>query len=289
MALDIAPREPDSQRTRRIDMRALWRVAGWGGAAAVALGALVFTIETHTGYERLKLAFAPVETPIHAVAVVKVPPSPPANDAEMARLEEQVQALAADRDRLTERIASLEHSLDDLTGSIRRLTSPLPPTAATEPPPKASSPEVTAADTPHSPSEAAASEPEAAQPPQHVPSRTLPAPPVPHTSQVIAPAAVPLPPMRVAALPPKPEFGISLAGATSVDLLRMQWAAAKANFGPLLGDLKPHAVHERRGTASHYRLVLGPLPTYIAAAKLCARLIAAHAICHPVRMAGEPM
>ena len=69
----------------------------------------------------------------------------------------------------------------------------------------------------------------------------------------------------------------------------MQWTAVKANFGPLIGDLKPHALHERRGTVSHYRLIIGPLPTYTAAAKLCARLIAARAICRPVKMAGEPL
>jgi hypothetical protein len=98
-----------------------------------------------------------------------------------------------------------------------------------------------------------------------------------------------MPPERVAALPPKPEFGIALAGASNAALLHMQWAALKANFGPLIGDLKPHALHERRGNVSHYRLIVGPLPTYTAAAKLCARLIAARAICHPVKMAGEPL
>lgn len=69
----------------------------------------------------------------------------------------------------------------------------------------------------------------------------------------------------------------------------MQWAAVKANFEPLIGDLKPHALHERRGAATHYRLIIGPLPTYTAAAKLCARLITARAICQPVKMAGEPL
>jgi hypothetical protein len=53
--------------------------------------------------------------------------------------------------------------------------------------------------------------------------------------------------------------------------------------------LKPRAVSERRGAATHYRLVAGPLPSYSAAAKLCARIVAARAICQPVRYGGEAL
>ena len=280
----FAPREPVTPR--RTDMRALWRLTGWGVAAALALGVLAFTTQTYTGSQRLKLAFTPAEMPVRPVAVVKVPPPPPTNEAEMARLQAEVNVLAADRDRLTTRIASLERNLNDLTGSIQRLTTPPAPATAAEPAPKPTPPQTVAAPAappagaPREQSEAKASEPPVSGPPQEVSAPSPAAPPE-------AAPAVPLPPVRVAALPPKPEFGIALADASSVDLLHMQWAAVKANFGPLIGDLKPHALQERRGGATHYRLIIGPLPTYTAAAKLCARLITARAICHPVRMAGE--
>ena len=284
MATEAAPREPDSPR--RFDMRALWRVTGWGVAAALALGVLAVTSQSYTGSQRLKLAFTPAELPVRPVAVMKVPPPPPENQAEMARLQAEVNVLAADRDRLITRIASLEHSLNDLTGSIKRLSLPLAPVAAAEPPPNISAPETVAASAKPPANtearEAKTPEPAASGPP---PQQAASAP------QAAAPPAaeVPLPPVRLAALPPKPEFGIALAGASSIELLHMQWAAMKANFGPLIGELKPHAQHERHGTASHYRLIIGPLPTYTAAAKLCARLIAARAICHPVKMVGEPL
>jgi hypothetical protein len=306
MATESGRRRP--QKSRRFDMHRLWRLTGWGVAAAFSLGALAIASQTETGSERLKLAFAPAELPSHEVAVVKMPPS---TDAEIARLQAQVRELATDRVRLTERIASLEHSMDDLTGSIKRhseaarVPAAAPPAVspATTAPPAVSSPvtdfrektrmEGNGASRPSAPpaqaelstpAESAASAPaERPEAAQQQPS----SPAAPEEAQ--AHKAVPLPPVRMAALPPKPEFGIALAGASSVALLHMQWAAMKNNFGPLLGDLKPHALAERRGGALHYRLIVGPLPTYTEAARLCARMIRARAVCHPVRMAGEPL
>ncbi len=72
-------------------------------------------------------------------------------------------------------------------------------------------------------------------------------------------------------------------------MLLVQWAALKANFGPMLAGLRRSAAHEQRGTATHYRLVLGPLANLAAAAKLCARLTAAHALCHSGRFAADPL
>jgi hypothetical protein len=285
--MELAPREP---RPGRIDMRALWRLTGWGVTAALALGVLAITTQTYTGSQQLKLALTPPEMPVRKVTVLNVPPSaPPANIAEIARLQAEVNVLAADRDRLAARLASLERNLDDLTGSIKHLTAP--PAAAPEPAPKAAEPAATAAPSPKPAEPAAAAQP----PPKPAAPETVAVPATPpiDAPPAVAPTAaastVPMPPERVAALPPKPEFGIALAGASNVALLHMQWAAIKANFGPLIGDLKPHALHDRRGNVSHYRLIIGPLPTYTAAAKLCSRLIAARAVCRPVKMAGEPL
>ncbi len=100
--------------------------------------------------------------------------------------------------------------------------------------------------------------------------------------------------MRIAAAPaaepapPKLEFGVALASASSLDLTRLQWLALKANYGPLLAGLRPSAAREQRGSVTHYRLVAGPLPNYAAATRLCARLNAAHAVCHAGKFAGEP-
>lgn len=203
----------------RINMRALWRLTGWGVAAALALGMLAFTTQTYTGSQRLKLAFTPAEMPVRPVAVVKVPPPPPTNEAEMARLQAEVNVLAADRDRLTTPHRQPRAQPERLTGSIKRLTTSPALAAAAEPAPKPTPPQTVAApaappaDAPHEQSEAKAAEPAALGPPQEVAAPPSPAPPE------AAPApAVPLPPVRVAALPPKPEFGFALAGASNIDL-----------------------------------------------------------------------
>jgi hypothetical protein len=64
--------------------------------------------------------------------------------------------------------------------------------------------------------------------------------------------------------------------------------AVKANFGPIIAGLGPYALSGRRGAATHYQLVAGPLLSYTAAARLYERIIAAHAICQPVKYTGAP-
>ena len=301
MATEAGLREPTSPR--RFDMRTLWRLTGWGFAAALSLGVLAAVTQTDTGSRRLQMAMAPADLPVHAVAVVKVPP--PTDKAELAQLKAQLRELTADRDRLGARVAGLERNLDDLTGSIKKQVeaAAAKPEKPATPPPAVATPPVIAplamapgagepASWPGTPHEAdAAHEVAAAAAPQPA-ERAEPAPPrqsAEPTPPAPAHEAVPLPPVRMAALPPKPGFGIALAGASNLALLHMQWAALKANFRPLLGELKPHVLRERRGTATHYRLIVGPMPTYTAAARLCARLIHARAVCHPVKMAGEPL
>ena len=304
--------DPGPDPARRFDMRALWRMTGWGVAAALSLGTLAIVTQTDIGARRLQLALAPAEMPVHAVAVVKVPPL--ADTGELAQLKAKVRDLTADRERLGARVAILERDLGDLTGSIKKQVEAATAAAAAKrekpatPPPAVASPQVIAplamapveskqatwgeaqheADQAPEATASTSQTPERGEPPAEAPkaAQQQPAPkqaaPEPH-------AAVPLPPVRMAALPPKPAFGIALAGASNVALLHMQWGALKANFAPLLGDLQPHMLRERRGRALHYRLIVGPLPTYTAAARLCARLIRARAVCHPVRMAGEPL
>ncbi len=302
--------DPGPDPARGFDMRALWRMTGWGVAAAFSLGALAIVTQTDTGARRLQLALAPAETPV-AVAVAKVPP--PAENAELAQLKTKLRELTADRGRLGARVAILERDLDDLTGSIKkqaeaaaaaRAEKPASPAPAVAAPQAIAPPTVAPADskaaawpaTQHDAgraAEATASTPQAAErgepPAQPAAPKAAQQQPAPKEAAPAQHVAVPLPPVRMAALPPKSAFGIALAGASSVALLHMQWAALKANFGPLLGDLQPHRLAERRGRGLHYRLIVGPLPTYTAAARLCARLIRARAVCHPVRMAGEPL
>ena len=136
MALEIDPPRRDPLKTRRSgdgQMRALWRLTAWGGAAALALTALAATTQTETGAHRLKLALNPLANPTHAVA--ELPRRQAEKDAETRALEGEVRRLAADRDRLATRLSSLEHQLDGITGSIGRQTVLSVPVPAAPPPP----------------------------------------------------------------------------------------------------------------------------------------------------------
>jgi hypothetical protein len=305
MAIEIAPRETETDE--RFDMRALWRLGGWGAAAALALVVVAFVSTSDTGSQRLALTVAPAELPVRAVTTIKMPPLQ--NDAETKRLATQVRALAADRDRLTARIAALEHELNDLTGSVKRLADAPAPAANTPPPtpsaPKTAPPAMAQREAPksaaapssvNSPSAMPAAgtlapQPDKPQRPQQSEADAVePIEPPAHNTAAPALDKVPLPPVRIAAVEPaQPEFGIALAGASSIEVARLQWAAVKANFGPVIAGLEARTLSERRGAATHYRLVAGPLPTYTAAARLCARIIAAHAICQPVKFTGAPL
>jgi hypothetical protein len=269
MAVEVVPQKSETIEARaRFDLRALWRLTVWGSAAAVALAAAVFASQTDNGSQRVE-AVASADLPARPVATVKIPPNRE-QEWEIARLEAQLRTLTADRDRLAERVAGLEHNIEDITGSIKRQGAPLAGPAPTATAPVISPPGTTEA-----------KQAEAA------PSDTA-APPAAEATQ----EAVPLPPVRVASLPPEPpklEYGVALASSSNLDVLHMQWSALKANFGPLLGGLRPIAAREQRGAVTHYRLVLGPLPNAAAATKLCARLTAAHAPCHAGKFTGDPL
>ncbi len=140
---------------------------------------------------------------------------------------------------------SLEHNIEDITGSIKRQSAQ----TITSAPPAAAVPVISAAghDRGQANRKAGPAPVEAAAPPAVAPE------------QAAAPAhePVPLPPVRVAALPAeatasKPEFGVALASSSNLDVLHLQWGALKANYGPLLAGLRP----DRGARAARHRNLL---------------------------------
>jgi len=320
MAIEIAPLEPLPKRdlaeqglreqglpaTRKHSpgTRALWRLCGWGGSAALALTALAMATQTERGSQRLRHAFAPENQLARIVVTADVTPRAPEKDAETQRLEAQMRMLAADRDQLTARLASLERNLEDVTGSIKQQAAQeaAAPAAKSPPPPapNALSTTLQADSTTPAPSLPAASSTPPVVAPLAMLARTDSAAAWPGTPPaqpaITAPEAVPLPPTRVAVASPsahaagsprKPEFGIDLGGAPTMDLLNASWVAVKANFGPLLTGLHPVAALNRRPGATEYRLLVGPLPNAAAATELCGRFAAARVTCRPAKFDGE--
>lgn len=300
MAIELTAPQRDlprfSRESRRTDV--LWQVFGWASVAAVALITLAITTQSDLGSKRLVELFTAPHELASAVAADE-PPRATDQSTDTRKLEAQVRSLIEDRDRLAARIATLEHSLDDVTGSIQhqRTTLPMVSLPVLAPAPSPSAPAITVAAKP-------------------APSVINPlAMPATSISEVSWPrgaqaedgtSAAPMPPKRLAALPaneavpeatpapapaPAPahkvEYGIELANAPSIELLRGRWAAVKANYGPLLTGLQPVAVHERRAGATTYLLVAGPLPNFAAAAQVCSRFSAAHAACRPARFSGQ--
>ena len=331
---------------RLYETRALWRIAGWGGAATAALVAAVLIMQTESGAQRLRLALAaPPDAPVRVVAKAEPAEAPPATATfaeirkaevqkldpqriETLRLEAQVRELAADRERLNERIAALEQNLNDMTGSIKReltqataaaaaamaampaLSAPQSvPTADPDASDNASSISVqTGLSTSSEPVESA-SNPNRSQAGfkstidmNPAPEARPPAAPsqVATPSQVTAPPgdAVPMPPVRVASAPTsdpaaalsrKPELGVDLGGARTLEILNMRWLAVKANFGPMLVGMHPLVTYDNRPNMIPYRLLVGPVPNGAAAAQICARMAASRVSCRSTRFVGEAL
>lgn len=295
MAIDIEPPEPDLTNIRKHlgASRPFWRLFGWGSAAALALGGLAVVSQTETGSQQIQLALAGSDA--RPVTMAETPARKPEKDAETQRLETQVRELAADRDRLAMRIASLERNLDDMTGSIKRQAAQLPAASPAPEPPAAEPPApntVIAAVSappvieplamPALDGGAAATWPDS---PRLQSDGTEPVP-LPPTRVAVAPAAVdpPAPPPPV-----KNEVGIDLGSAPNMDVLRLRWAAVKANYGPLLGGLSPLAVPVHRGNVTEIRLVVGPLPNLAAARALCVRFAEARVGCRTARFDGQKL
>ena len=289
------------------DGHTLWRLSLWGGTATIAVAATILILNADIGLDRIAQALSQA-APDKQIAVQdelykRVEAQ---RVAENRRLEERLRELAADRDKLTSRIATLEQNFGDLTGSIKRDIAAVAATALTNkqdpaaPPPVVAAPPVTSASvntasvmaspTPSSPRRP---EPAAAAPTvmPETPARTEAAPTPP--PQIVM---VPMPPTRVAVAtqaapeqPRKPELGIDLGGARSMEILQARWIAVKANFGPLIEGLRPLAGYDDRPGIIPHRLVVGPLPNGAAAAQLCSRFAASKVPCRPTDYAGEKL
>lgn len=83
-------------------------------------------------------------------------------------------------------------------------------------------------------------------------------------------------------------YGVDIGGADSVTVVKAEWAAVKANFGPMLVGLRPTAVRNHRFlTNGAFRLVIGRLRSRKSAERLCARFAKQQVSCRPIQFDGE--
>ncbi len=247
------------------DIKSLVRLASWGAAATAALSLAVLSAYSDSGSRRLAIT----------VAALKNPSSPQApalpNTAQLAaraaeaenetrRLSDALRTLATDRERLVVRISALERNLEDVTGSFKRQVALAPAPAPADPAPAQRPSDPVKSDASTAPATAAVT---------------------PATPQI---ASTPTTPPE-----PATQFGIEIGGAGSFDGLRTLWTSTRSNHAALLEGLHPVvAVRENAQTrAAELRLIVGPVATPHAAARLCAPFVAARRYCQPTTFAGQ--
>lgn len=92
--------------------------------------------------------------------------------------------------------------------------------------------------------------------------------------------------------PTRTLFAVELARGLEPDAVDARWTGLKRRHGKLLGELQPRSVKVPSGAQSNkgdMTLVAGPFSNAAAAARLCARLIAAGAKCKGTIFAGSPV
>lgn len=277
------------------DNTLMWRLSLWGGAATVAVAATLLIVNADPGLDRIVQALSqPAPAQQAAVEDTLLKRVEAQRVEENRRLETRLRELAADRDKLSARLATLEQNFSDLTGSIKRDISAVAATALAA---RQEAPQT------------AAPAPVLTAPPATTAAPTVRPEPAPQPSAAEVPVRadiaaekppqivnVPLPPTRVATAtqvapeePRKPELGVDLGGARSMEILQARWVAVKANFGPVIEGLRPLAGYDDRPGIIPYRLIVGPLPNGAAAAQICSRLHASKVPCRPVDYAGEKL
>jgi hypothetical protein len=209
---------------------------------------------------------------------------PAESDSEAKRLAESVKLLAADRDRLLARIDALERNME-VTGSIAQDHSGAPPAA---PPPMTALPP------------GWTMTPSTIPPAAGLGPQTLPAPGTSGAAVTVSrnPPSAAQPAERTPlyandqaaeSTVTRTEFGVDVGGNHTLDGLRGLWTLIRGNHGALLEGLRP-LVAVREGSkpgAVELRLLAGPLPNAVAAARLCASLSAAGVACQPTVFDGQ--
>jgi hypothetical protein len=264
---------------QRFGLRDLSRVAAWGLVALGALTLAAYAASTELGKDRLILAVANFRGVPPPERLARTPA-----DIRNRQLTEMLRELSADRTQLAARLDTLERSVGDMTGSIAKISAPKV-AAIPWPAPLISAPDAQIATAVPFPAPAPASSTPAVQAP------TASTPPIPAPDVPLPRAAAPQnPPIEEAAKEAaKPEFGVDLGRANSIEGLRQLWNAVKGRHGNALEGLRPIVALREipRTNGVEVRLVAGPIANAAAAARLCANLPGV--TCHPTVFEGQKL
>jgi hypothetical protein len=238
----------------------------WGLAAAAALTIAAYASMSPTGRDRILVAAAHLRD-IGKPTSAKH--APPLDAREGQRLAEAVRSLSDEQGRLHTRMARIENTVVEVTGSIARVEKAVEETRQSAKP-----------ETPAVRAEATSK----------VSGEDI-------TSSIDGPGALPMPrpaPTTQAGPPAseptaKTEFGVDLGSASSIEGLRVLWNSSRQRHAALLEGLRPimHLRERPRAAPAELRLVAGPIGNAATAARLCASITAAGAVCQPTLFDGQ--
>jgi hypothetical protein len=322
-ATRLVPKAGNGKSKPSFTMQSLSRLAMWASTAAAALFLAILTSHSDVGSERVSVALASLHlAPPPSLPRTTDAPTQMASqlvsqrtgelEATTRQLSQAVRVLTEDRDRLATRLATLERNVDDMTGSInrqieaakaaRQVVAPPQTTqvaAANRPqvsPPASSAPQVNQAastDTAWSEPAPVLTTPETivaavtpVVPPPAGMTEALPASPLTPAPDASAEQAEP------AMAPPAPAnagYGIDLGGGRSAISLRARWAGIRSAHPQLFEGLEAVAAVRpaTRTRPAELRLVIGPVASPAAAARLCASLVPFRLFCRPAAFGGD--
>jgi len=267
----------------QVDVSTFWRLGRWSLAAVAALAVAFLIGSSEAGLRRIALAVANIQGTAAAVQSRE--------SVEIVRLSEALKKLASERDQLAARLDTIERNLDDLTGSVALNTTP-PRPAEVVPPPRTEPvpmPVIVPSNVPSSPPPAAAANTSSivvANAPANIPAASNPTSSEPQSPRIPLEQEAPVADTPLTA---KIDFGADLGSAPTIEGLRALWMSAKSRHGALLDGLRPIvALRERAklGTVE-LRLVVGPLPSAVQAARLCVVITATGTVCQPAVFDGQ--
>jgi len=254
----------------------LWRQAGWGLAAAAALGIAVLTGRDDAATQK-------VAALLSSMSLGPPPPLPHQFDAETAarQLAQAMRGLADDRDRLASRINSVERDMREMTGLIKqqievakaeairtaKQTAPWPDSA---PPVPMTMADVAAMVKTVSPAPSGAAE---------MPSATASANAT-DTAERVSPDAT-------ASL--GQAYGVDLGTASTMKTLNHRWTSLRAAHPQLFEGIQPlvSVKQNPRTGRTELHLVIGPYSNADAAAQFCDYVVPFHMNCQPAMFDGS--
>jgi hypothetical protein len=230
-----------------VTMHGLWRLVVWGSTAATALLIAVLSSRGVVGSQRAAVAASTLGN--GTVAIVQPVQTPP------PAVARAIDAQAAETKKLAEAVRDLSADNDELKSRLAVVEHSVD--------------DVTGSIARQAKATAAPPWPENG-------------PPVLTTPAAIAAVLAP-------ALPLPMEYGVDIGSAVSIQALRARWAGIRSAHPQLFDGLAPTiALSETpQSNRPELRLVIGPLPSAGAAAKLCSTLERFRLTCQPTIFAGR--